>query len=222
MVAVSKRTFDIVSSAAALIVLAPFLLLIGLWIKLDSKGGVFFRQRRVGMHLEEFWVIKFRTMKARDPDQIDQTKEAMVSGGEDPRITRAGKFLRRTSLDELPQLWNILIGEMSVVGPRPIIPEQLAAIPSQYMERFRVRPGLTGLSQVRGRRDLDWILWLEADREYVRERGLILDIKVILLTVVVVLTGRGVYSKGEGRNWREFLPERRDREEAQSDVSGES
>lgn len=202
-----KRLFDILSSGVALLVLSPLLLLLAIWIKLDSKGDIFFTQKRIGKDQKPFRMVKFRTMIQRDADSIDQFKEGVVSGGEDARVTRAGRFLRRSSLDELPQLWNILRGDMSVVGPRPIIPEQLEAIRPQYMDRFKVRPGLTGLSQVRGRRDLDWILWLEADCEYAANYGLIYDLRLILRTVAVVFTGRGLYSTGEGRNWREVLEE---------------
>jgi len=211
-----KRLFDIISNSSTLLVLSPLLLLLAVWIKLDSKGDIFFTQKRIGKDLKPFRVVKFRTMFQRDPDSIDQMKEGLISGGEDARVTPAGRFLRRTSLDELPQLWNILLGDMSVVGPRPIIPEQLDAIRPEYMDRFKVRPGLTGLSQVRGRRDLDWILWLEADREYAANYGFLYDLGLILRTVVVVFTGRGLYSTGEGRNWRDIL------EEIRAEKSGRS
>jgi lipopolysaccharide/colanic/teichoic acid biosynthesis glycosyltransferase len=112
--------------------------------------------------------------------------------------------LRRLSLDELPQLWNVLLGEMSLVGPRPIIPEQLLAIPEEYEIRFAVRPGLTGLSQVRGRRRLDWMDQLKTDVEYVRTRSAGLDLRIILLTAGVVFSGDGVYDPN-AKNWRNYL-----------------
>ncbi|MFN4354449.1 sugar transferase [Parvibaculum sp.] len=203
-----KRIFDIVASGGALVVLSPLLLLLTLWIRLDSPGSALFRQRRIGIGQKEFRVLKFRTMFERDPDSIDQYKEGVITTSEDPRITRSGRFLRKTSLDELPQLWNIFRGDMSIVGPRPIIPEQLEAVPSEFMTRFDVRPGLTGLAQVRGRRSLAWLDQLAADAEYVRDQGFLYDIKLMLLTVYVVLTGKGIYGE-EGQNWRDYRDEMR-------------
>lgn len=198
-----KRAFDLLGSALALSVLTPLLLLLALWIRLDSPGPVLFRQQRLGRQLIPFRVLKFRTMVARDPDAIDQHEELVVSAGVDPRITRAGRVLRATSLDELPQLWNILMGEMSCVGPRPVLPEQFEAIPEEYRVRFEVRPGLTGLAQVRGRRTLDWLEQLAADKEYVERQNLLLDLGILMRTVYVVLTGQGLYGDA-GRNWRAY------------------
>lgn len=200
-----KRGIDVLGSGVALIVALPLLLVLALWIKLDSPGRVFFMQRRVGLRGETFRVVKFRTMIERDPDSIDQRNEQVISAGVDPRITRSGRFLRKTSLDELPQLWNILRGDMSIVGPRPVLPEQVAAIPADRMQRFDVRPGLTGLAQVRGRRSLGWPEQLAADVEYVQRQSLWFDVGIILRTVWVVLTGSGVYGDA-GANWRSFLP----------------
>lgn len=198
-----KRAFDIASSGAALIVLSPLIAILGLWVKLDSPGRVFFLQRRVGRYRAEFRIVKFRSMFERNPDSIDQNKEQVVSEGTDPRITRAGRFLRKTSLDELPQLWNILLGEMSVVGPRPVLPEQMQVVPPEYAARFDVRPGLTGLAQVRGRRSLGWLEQLQADTEYARNCSFLYDIWLILRTVHVVATGKGIYG-GDGNNWRTY------------------
>lgn len=203
-----KRGFDVAVSGLALVFAAPFLALIALMIRLDSPGRVFFLQRRVGQGLSEFRIVKFRTMVERDPDAIDQHAEVVVSGGVDPRITRVGRFLRATSFDELPQLWNIFRGDMSIVGPRPVIPEQLEAVPAEFTIRFDVRPGLTGLAQVRGRRSLAWLEQLSADAEYVREHGFFYDLRLILLTVYVVLTGKGIYGE-EGQNWRAYRDELR-------------
>ncbi|MCC5874408.1 MAG: sugar transferase [Gammaproteobacteria bacterium] len=198
-----KRAFDILASALALTILAPALLMLAVWIRLDSTGPVLFRQQRLGLRQTPFRVLKFRTMVARDPDAIDQHQEQVVSAGADPRITRAGRVLRATSLDELPQLWNILVGEMSCVGPRPVLPEQLEAIPADCRARFAVRPGLTGLAQVRGRRTLDWLEQLSADVEYVKRQSLWLDLGIVLRTVYVVLTAQGLYGDA-GRNWRAY------------------
>ncbi|WP_018936531.1 sugar transferase [Thioalkalivibrio sp. ALJ24] len=198
-----KRLFDLLSSGLALVLLSPLLLGIAVAIKLDSRGPVLFRQQRVGQSQRPFRVLKFRTMVDRDPDAIDQHSERVVSEGEDPRITRMGRFLRATSLDELPQLWNIFRGDMSVVGPRPVLPEQVEVVPSEFMARFEVRPGLTGLAQVRGRRTLGWLQQLEADAEYVSRRGVLYDLWLILRTIHVVATGRGVYGT-PGQNWRAY------------------
>jgi lipopolysaccharide/colanic/teichoic acid biosynthesis glycosyltransferase len=203
-----KRLFDVLGGTLVLLFLLPFLLVLGIWVKIDSPGRIFFLQRRVGKNLQEFRIVKFRTMYERDPDNIDQHAEKPLTNNYDPRVTNTGRFLRRTSLDELPQLWNILMGDMSVVGPRPIIPEQLEAIPQQYMSRFQVRPGLTGLSQIRGRRGLDWIAWLQADTEYVDNSNFLYDLILIVQTIYVVFTGRGLYSSNN-RSWRDVRDEMR-------------
>lgn len=198
-----KRLFDIASSLAALLILSPLWFLLAGWIKLDSTGPVFFRQKRIGRVRQPFHVLKFRTMTHRNPDAIDQHAEQVVSAGADQRITRAGRFLRMTSLDELPQLWNILKGEMSLVGPRPVIPEQLEVVPPWFEDRFRVRPGVTGLAQVRGRRSLSWEQQLEYDVDYARNPGLLRDAGILLQTVWVVLTAKGIYGD-ESKNWRAY------------------
>lgn len=198
-----KRLFDLLSSVIVLLLLTPLLLVISLWIRLDSPGPALFRQIRIGRQQQPFSILKFRTMWYRDPNTIDQYNEHVITTGHDPRITRAGRILRTTSLDELPQLWNIFIGDMSVVGPRPILPEQIEVVHDPYVERFRVRPGLTGLAQVRGRRSLGWIDQLAADAEYVKRQGLFFDLGIILRTFVVLFTGSGVYG-GETQNWRAY------------------
>lgn len=197
-----KRPIDILVSAVALAVSWPLLLLIALWVRIDSRGPALFRQIRVGADESPFEILKFRTMINRG-GEVDQASERVITGASDTRITKAGRLLRATSLDELPQLINVIRGDMSLVGPRPIIPDQLAAIPSEHHERFAVRPGLTGLAQVRGRRGLDWLDQLATDAEYVQGVSLLIDIKIILQTVVVVLRGTGVYG-GEGSNWRAY------------------
>lgn len=199
----TKRLFDLLSSIIVLLLLTPLLLFISLWIRFDSPGPVLFRQVRVGRGQRPFSILKFRTMWHRDSNTIDQHNEQVITTGHDPRITRAGRILRATSLDELPQLWNIFIGDMSVVGPRPILPEQIEVVHDPYVERFRVRPGLTGLAQVRGRRSLGWLDQLAADAEYVKRQGLLFDLGIILRTFVVLFTGSGVYG-GETQNWRAY------------------
>ncbi|NMF82642.1 sugar transferase [Nodosilinea sp. P-1105] len=199
----AKRLFDIVSSSVALVILAIPLLLIALWIRLDSPGPILFRQTRIGRHGRPFSIVKFRSMRHRNPQGIDQHAEPVVTTGHDPRITRAGRLLRATSLDELPQLWNILVGEMSVVGPRPVLPEQVEVVPDHLRQRFQVRPGLTGLAQVRGRRSLSWLDQLAADQEYVARHSLVMDLGLIVRTIGVLFTGSGVYG-GEAQNWRAY------------------
>ena len=198
-----KRSADVLLSGIALLLLAPILLLLVLLIRWDSRGPAFFRQQRVGRFQRPFLVLKFRTMVDRPAEEIDQHCEAVVSSNRDPRITRLGRWLRITSLDELPQLWNIFRGEMSFVGPRPVLQEQLEAIPPEFLSRFQVRPGLTGLAQVRGRRSLPWLKQLEADAEYVSRCSLWLDATILVRTVWVVLTGRGIYGD-ETKNWRAY------------------
>ena len=216
----AKRLFDIVSSAAVLLIILPLLLAVALWIKLDSRGPVFFLQQRAGLGGRPFRILKFRTMVHRAPEQIDQHSEQVVSAGRDPRITRAGRFIRATSIDELPQQIKILKGDMSVVGPRPVLMEQKEVVPPGYMTRFAVRPGLTGLAQVRGRRSLGWLKQLAFDAEYVENRSFFYDLGIIFTTIKVVLLGSGIYG-GEGLNWRAYRdslngrpPEDRDVEEA--------
>lgn len=208
----AKRVFDILASGTALLVFSPLLVALALWIKLDSPGRVFFLQQRIGRGQLVFRIVKFRSMIERDPDSIDQYAEKVISKGDDPRITRSGRFLRKTSLDELPQLWNIFIGDMSVVGPRPVIPEQVEVVPPDCMARFDVRPGLTGLAQVRGRRSLSWLEQVQADAEYARSYGFFYDLWLIMRTVHVVATGKGIYG-GEGQNWRAYRDEMRARQD---------
>lgn len=198
-----KRPIDVVASAAALTLLSPLLLGIAVWIRMTSPGPALFRQPRLGRGQETFEILKFRTMVHRPSAAIDQVQEPVVTGGRDERITRAGRILRASSLDELPQLINILRGQMSLIGPRPVLPDQLSAIPTAHHDRFAVRPGLTGLAQVNGRRGLDWLAQLSFDSEYVQRCSLMLDINIVLRTIAVVLRGSGVYG-GAGSNWRAY------------------
>ncbi|TFH88176.1 sugar transferase [Billgrantia azerbaijanica] len=198
-----KRATDIALSGVALLVLSPLLLLIALLIRLDTRGPVLFIQRRVGRNLEPFRIYKFRTMQDRNADAIDPLAETVVCSGRDPRITRVGRFLRAMSLDELPQLLNILKGDMSLVGPRPVLVEQVEAVPDKYMKRFAVRPGLTGLAQVRGRRSVGWLDQLALDVHYVERAGIGFDFWLMLATVYVVVTFRDIYG-GTEQNWRQY------------------
>ncbi|HTY08669.1 MAG TPA: sugar transferase [Candidatus Edwardsbacteria bacterium] len=183
-----KRAFDICCSLLALIILSPVLLLTALAIVLDSRGGALFLQRRVGRGGRVFDIYKFRTMV---PDA--EHKGPLLAVRDDPRVTRVGKFLRRWSMDELPQLVNILKGDMSVVGPRPELPPIVATYTPFQRRALDARPGLTGLPQVMGRDDLAIETKLRLDVYYVGHRSFCLDLWLIMKTAVEVLTGRGAF-----------------------------
>ncbi|MCE8037287.1 MAG: sugar transferase [Halomonadaceae bacterium] len=197
-----KRTLDVVLAVLALLLLAPLMLLIALLIRYDSPGGALFVQRRVGRHLVPFDIYKFRTMQDRPTNEIDPLVEGVIDSGH-ARITRIGRLLRATSLDELPQLLNVLKGDMSLVGPRPVLIEQVEAVPVRYLNRFSVRPGLTGLAQVRGRRSLGWLQQLELDSRYAERVSIGRDLRLMLATVYVVLTLKDIYGSTE-QNWRQY------------------
>lgn len=185
-----------------LLLLSPLFIVIAILIKLDSPGSVIFRQTRLGKNTNHFSIIKFRTMV--DRKHIDQTAEPIIEGKTDRRITRIGKLLRSSSIDELPQLINVLKGEMCLVGPRPILPEQLQVVPNSLLSRFSVNPGITGLAQVNGRRNLDWMQQLEYDKAYVESRSFSGDVRILFRTLHVVISGSGIYGEA-GKNWRAHL-----------------
>jgi lipopolysaccharide/colanic/teichoic acid biosynthesis glycosyltransferase len=195
-----KRAMDVVLAGGALLTVAPVLALVALAIKLDSRGPVIFRQVRVGMGGRRFEILKFRTMVA-DADRqkasllhLNQYPDArLFKIKHDPRITRLGHFLRKSSLDELPQLWNVLKGEMSLVGPRPCVPEEFEHYAPHHMERLFVVPGVTGPWQVSGRNSiLDFEEVVRLDSDYIRSWSLLRDL-VILIKTIPALYGRGVY-----------------------------
>ena len=196
-----KRVIDIIGSTAGLLLTSPILLCVAAAIRFDSSGPIYFRQQRLGKDTRPFEVIKFRTMTHRET--VDQHAEQVVEGNTDSRITPVGRLLRVSSIDELPQLINVLKGDMSLVGPRPILPEQLEVVPEDKMARFDVRPGITGLAQVRGRRSLDWMQQLEYDAEYARNHGMLRDLGILVRTVWVVITGSGIYGDAS-KNWRAY------------------
>ncbi|MCS4275664.1 exopolysaccharide biosynthesis polyprenyl glycosylphosphotransferase [Mycetocola sp. BIGb0189] len=195
----AKRALDLFGSICGLIALAPVLAVIALIVKLDSRGPVFFRQTRVGLNGTEFSIIKFRTMSVGAEKQVDSLMALNEGAGplfkikEDPRITRVGGVLRRLSLDELPQLFNVLGGSMSLVGPRPGLPREVEQYEPHAHGRLLVSPGITGLWQVSGRSDLEWSEGLRLDLHYVENRSLALDIKLLARTVPMVLGSRGAY-----------------------------
>ncbi|MDP2808422.1 MAG: sugar transferase [bacterium] len=183
-----KRILDITFSLAALLALLPLMALVALAIMIDSRGGALFLQERTGLNGRTFKIFKFRTMI---PNAENKGPLLAVRG--DPRVTRLGKFLRRWSLDELPQLFNILKGEMSLVGPRPEIPPLVATYSGWQRQVLAVKPGLTGFAQVLGRDDIEMDTKLRLDAYYVRHRSFCLDLWVILKTVSVVINGKGAF-----------------------------
>ena len=192
-----KRVFDLVIASGATLACLPVIACLAIMVRLDSKGPVFFRQERVGRDGVPFRIWKFRSMRHNSDDQRHRADAsawfaAEPKGGSyktlsDPRITRAGRFLRKTSLDELPQLFNVLRGEMSLVGPRPGIAYELDHYLPWYFERQRVKPGITGLWQVSGREKVSADAMMTLDVGYVRERNMWLDLKILLFTVPALL-----------------------------------
>lgn len=187
-----KRTIDIVGSLIGIILTSPLLLIIGIWIKLESKGPIVFSQERVGLKGKTFKMYKLRSMvvNAEELKKKLETKNEM-SGPmfkikDDPRITKVGRFIRKTSIDELAQLVNVLKGDMSLVGPRPSLPKEVEQFEDWMLERLEVKPGLTCYWQVMGRNNIEFNEWMELDVKYVRERSLWLDIKLIFKTFFVL------------------------------------
>jgi len=182
------RTFDLLIAAAALIVLSPLLLIAAIAIKLTSAGPVVYRQRRVGLGGREFEMWKLRTM-VRGSDPVGVGKAVYR---DDPRVTAPGRLLRRTSLDEIPNLVNVLRGEMAIVGPRPTIPAQVDSYTDQQKRRHQVLPGITGWAQVQGRAGIPWEERIELDVWYVEHRSPALDLRILTRTAWLVLTGQGL------------------------------
>jgi lipopolysaccharide/colanic/teichoic acid biosynthesis glycosyltransferase len=182
------RAADLLIATLALLLLSPVLLAAALWIKLGSRGPVLYRQRRVGLRGEEFEMLKLRTMVAGS----DPVGVGTVVTRDDPRVTAAGRVLRRTSLDEIPNLLNVLRGEMAIVGPRPTIPAQVKDYTAHQRRRHEVRPGITGWAQVQGRAGIPWEERIELDIEYVDRRSAALDARILLQTIGLLLTGRGL------------------------------
>ena len=190
---ICKRAIDIIGSLVGLIFLSPLLLIVAIAIKIeDPKGKVFFSQNRCGKDNKEFPMYKFRSMVSNAEELLEELKSQNEMDGpvfkikEDPRITKVGKFIRKTSIDELPQLFNILKGDMSIVGPRPAIPHEVAEYNSYQRQRLLVKPGLTCIWQVSGRNTIGFDEWIEMDLEYIEKRNLWMDIKLIFKTVGVL------------------------------------
>ena len=191
-----RRLLDILLSACALVLGSPLLLLAILAIKLETPGPALYRQRRSGLDGRPFDMIKLRTMV----HGAEHVGAGLAVNVNDSRITRVGALLRRTSLDELPNLVNVLRGEMSLVGPRPTLPAQVAQYTPRQRRRLSVKPGITGWAQVNGRASLPWSERIELDLHYVEHRSLLLDLRILLRTPLLVFGGRGLY-KGETGGW---------------------
>lgn len=196
----SKRFVDIVASILGLLILSPVFLIVGILIKIeDGNGPILFKQERVGKDGKKFFMYKFRSMVAN----AEELKLTLLSKNEaegpvfkikdDPRITRIGKFIRKTSIDELPQLVNVFKGEMSLVGPRPPLPQEVDQYSNYEKQRLIVTPGLTCYWQVGGRSSIGFAEWIELDLKYIEERSLILDFKLILKTVLVLFGSKDAY-----------------------------
>jgi lipopolysaccharide/colanic/teichoic acid biosynthesis glycosyltransferase len=198
---VIRRAFDVAVAGGALLVLSPFLLLATVAIRLESRGSPIYRQRRVGKDGRQFDVLKLRTMVS---GAEHMGRGLAVSEG-DTRITRVGRFLRRTSLDEVPNLVNVLRGEMSIIGPRPTVPVQADRYTERQRGRLAVKPGITGWAQVNGRTELSWDERIELDLWYIEHRSLRLDLDIMVRTVRMVLGGHGLY-RGETPAWRDPPP----------------
>jgi lipopolysaccharide/colanic/teichoic acid biosynthesis glycosyltransferase len=203
--AIARRFIDVVVASAIILLLSPLLLVLAIAIRLDSPGPALFRQRRVGHGQRQFTVFKFRSMRSdADPrghrDYVtalirgraaDGGRENLYKLAVDDRITPVGRLIRRWSLDELPQLFNVVVGDMALVGPRPAIPYEVAEYPAWYLDRFAVKPGLTGLWQVSGRNERTYEEMVRLDIEYVERRSLLLDLSILARTPFTVLARRG-------------------------------
>lgn len=195
-----KRTLDLIGSGVGLLLLSPVFLLCAAAIRIESPGSVLFRQSRVGRGGKAFEMLKFRSMYQDAEQRLAALKEKNeMAGGvifkmrEDPRITRVGKFIRRASIDELPQLWNVFRGDMSLVGPRPPLPSEVAEYDLADRRRLHVQPGITCIWQVSGRSDIPFEQQVELDVDYIYTQSLATDIKLLLQTVPAVVLGRGAY-----------------------------
>ena len=196
---VIKRVIDVVCSFVGVLVLSPLFVVIAIIIKFTSKGPVFFSQKRVGRDGKEFKMYKFRSMVVN----AEELKEKLAAQNEmsgpmfkmkdDPRVTKVGKFIRKTSIDELPQLLNVLKGDMSLVGPRPSLPKEVAQFEDWMYRRLEVKPGLTCYWQVSGRNNIDFEDWMKLDVKYVEERNLWIDIKLIFKTVGVLFGDKNAH-----------------------------
>lgn len=195
---VAKRLLDLLLCCVALPIALPLVVICGMAVRWSSPGPVFFRQKRIGMNRRSFEILKFRSMYVNAPD-LRNSDGSTFNGVQDTRVTPVGRFLRKTSLDEIPQLINVLRGEMSFVGPRPDLPDSIQHYRPKDHLRLSVPPGVTGPPQVRGRNALTWEVRREMDVEYAATRSLWLDIRIILMTFPAVLLRRGIYIEAKKR-----------------------
>ena len=196
---ICKRTIDIIGAGLGLILLSPIIAIVACAVKVTSKGPRFFAQKRVGKNGELLEMYKFRSMVVNAEELKENLEEQNEMSGpmfkikDDPRITKVGKFIRKTSIDELPQLWNILKGDMSLVGPRPSLPKEVEQFDNWMFKRLSVRPGLTCYWQVSGRNNIDFEDWMKLDVKYVEERNFWIDIKLIFKTVFVLFGDKNAH-----------------------------
>jgi lipopolysaccharide/colanic/teichoic acid biosynthesis glycosyltransferase len=194
----ARRTFDVIVAAAALAAASPFMLVAVLAIRLESRGSAIYRQRRVGRNGRPFDVIKLRTMVTG----AEGMGAGLAISEGDTRITRVGRLLRRTSLDEVPNLVNVLRGDMSIIGPRPTVPVQVDRYTARQRGRLAIKPGITGWAQIHGRTELPWDERIELDLWYIEHRSWRLDLRILWRTARMVLGGQGLY-RGEAPAWRD-------------------
>ena len=196
---ISKRTIDIICSLFGLIILSPILIIVGLLIKTESKGPIIFSQKRIGLNGREFNMYKFRSMVINAEELKEKLmKQNEMSGPmfkmkDDPRITKVGKIIRKTSIDELPQLINVLKGDMSLVGPRPSLPNEVKDFKPWMLKRLDVKPGLTCYWQVEGRNSITFNEWMKLDVKYVDNHNIWIDIKLIFKTILLLFGDRNAY-----------------------------
>lgn len=200
MYLLTKRLIDIIGASFGIILLSLLFIVIGMLIKMeDPKGTIFFSQKRVGLNGKEFKMYKFRSMvwnaeeKLAELLKFNEVSGAMFKMKDDPRITKVGKFIRKTSIDELPQLFNVLKGDMSLVGPRPPLPREVAEYTAYDKQRLLVTPGCTGLWQVSGRNSVGFNEMVELDLQYIHKRSFLFDIKIILKTVLVLFGSKDAF-----------------------------
>ncbi len=194
-----KRIIDIIGAGLGLILLSPIIAIVACAVKVTSKGPIFFSQKRVGKNGELFEMYKFRSMVVNAEELKENLEDQNEMSGpmfkikDDPRVTKVGKFIRKTSIDELPQLWNILKGDMSLVGPRPSLPKEVEQFDNWMFKRLSVRPGLTCYWQVSGRNNIDFEDWMKLDVKYVEERNIWIDIKLIFKTIFVLFGDKNAH-----------------------------
>ncbi len=200
MYSLVKRISDVIGAALGMTILSPVFLIIAIAIKLeDPRGPIIFTQVRVGKNGKYFKIYKFRSMRVGAEKELaklknqNDVKGAMFKLKNDPRVTRVGHFIRKRSLDELPQLYNVLIGDMSLIGPRPPLVDEVAAYSKRDLQRLQVRPGCSGLWQISGRNELDFHEMVDLDLEYIQKRSILFDLEIIWKTVVQIIFPKGAY-----------------------------